>query len=174
VRKFTEGLYAYAFALLVCVAGGAVFLLVTPQSRTEHIPRVDYSIDQVNAVRAAPYALVAPAPVPVGWIPTSSNVTQRASAVSWRLGFATAARQHALLAQSNEQPLSAYADRMAETATVSGARQINGEAWQERSGKDENQRSLVLLRSDHAIVITGTAGWDELTTLAAALHPVAR
>ncbi|MBO3752238.1 DUF4245 domain-containing protein [Streptosporangiaceae bacterium NEAU-GS5] len=173
MRKFTEGLYAYGFALLVCLAAGVVFLIITPQSRTEHIPRVDYSIDQANVARAAPYGLVAPSPVPAGWIPTSSRVVTRpASAVSWQLGFATGARQHAMVAQSNEQPSAAYANRVANTATVSGSRQINGRAWQERVREDPDQRSLVLVDSDHAIVITGTADWNELTALAAALHPV--
>lgn len=169
VRRFTQGFYGYAFALFVCLAAVGLFLLVTPQSRTEHIPRVNYSIDQVNAVRSAPYEIEAPSQVLPNWVPTSSQLSQNATTVTWRLGFATGKRMHAMLAQSNEQPLAGFANRMANSDKVTGSRQIDGVTWEERFRSDKNQRSLVRVFPDHVVVVTGSADWDELTALAASL-----
>ncbi|GAA4565726.1 DUF4245 domain-containing protein [Planotetraspora kaengkrachanensis] len=172
--RFTQGFYGYAFALFVCLAAVGLFLLVTPQSGTQHVPRVDYSIDQANAVRAASYPVEAPRQVPQNWVPNSSTLTQDGSTVTWRLGFATGKQMHALVAQSNEQPPVDFANRMANTDKVTGSRQINGTAWQERFRSDKNQRSLVQIQPTHAVVVTGSADWQELTDLAASLTPQTR
>ncbi|MBX6384672.1 MAG: DUF4245 domain-containing protein [Microbispora sp.] len=169
--RFTQGLYGYAFALLACLAGIGVFLLITPQSRTEHIPRVDFSIDRANAARMAPYEIVAPDRVPADWVPNSSTLTQQKGAVTWRLGFATAKRQHAMVAQSDERPVADFVNRMANIDKSMGSRQIDGVTWQERFRPDKNQRTLVRVFPDHAVIVTGTADWDELTTLARTLKP---
>ncbi|MEZ0073477.1 DUF4245 domain-containing protein [Planotetraspora sp. GP83] len=169
--RFTQGFYGYAVALAICLAGVALFLLITPQSRTEHIPAVDYKIDLANAARSAPYEIEAPRQVLPNWIPNSSTLTQNGGTVTWRLGFATGKRMHAMLAQSNEQPAAAFANRMANTDKATGSRQINGATWEERFRSDKNQRSLVRILPDHAVVVTGSADWQELTALAASLAP---
>ncbi|GII52998.1 hypothetical protein Pth03_13870 [Planotetraspora thailandica] len=172
--RLTQGLYGYAFALFVCLAAVGLFLLVTPQSRTGHVPRIDYSIDQANAARTASYQVEAPRQVLPKWVPNSSSLTQTGSTVSWRLGFATEKEMHALVAQSDEQPQAGFADRMANTDKVSGTRQINGVAWQERFRSDKDQRSLVRILPDHTVVVTGSADWQELSALAGSLSPVPR
>ncbi|GAA4222991.1 hypothetical protein FHR32_001814 [Streptosporangium album] len=175
MERFTQGFYGYVVAMLVCLAGVGVFLLVTPQSRTEHIPKVDYSIDVANMRRAAPYQVWPPDPVPAGWIPTSSQMTDQKGVVSWRLGFATAkrpeaaTRSHVMLAQSDEKPAAEFANRMANTGEVVGNVQIGGVTWEQRLRKDKNQRSLVRLLPDVTVVVTGTAQWDELSALAGSL-----
>ncbi|MDH2428854.1 DUF4245 domain-containing protein [Sphaerisporangium sp. TRM90804] len=170
MRRFLEGFYGYAFAVLFCLALVGVFLLVTPQSRTEHIPVVDYSMTVAELRRVAPYEVRVPEPVPAGWVPNSSSVDKRGH-VTWRLGFATAQREHATLAQSDE-PAQAFANRLANSDKVTGTRQIAGQAWQERFRSDKNQRTLVLPAPGVTVVVTGTAGWDELTALAASLKPL--
>lgn len=169
--RFTQGIYGYVFAMFVCLVGVGLFLLITPQSRTERIPRVDYSIDQANAVRAAPYEVLSPREVLPDWVPNSSNLTDRGGTVTWRLGFATAEREHAMLAQSNEQPPGEFANRMANTDKVIGSREINGVTWEERFRSDKNQRSLVRILPDRTVVVTGSADWAELTALARSLVP---
>ncbi|MEV8630115.1 DUF4245 domain-containing protein [Streptosporangium sp. NPDC051023] len=174
MRRFTEGFYGYAFAMLVCLAGVAVFLLVTPQSRTEHIPKIDFSIDVANMRRAAPYQVWSPDPVLPNWVPTSSRKTDGKSAdgkptVTWKLGFATAKRAHALLGQSDEKPQAEFANRMANTDQAGGSIQINGVTWEKRFREDKNQRSLIRFLPDVTLVVTGTAQWDELSALAGSL-----
>ncbi|WP_424536256.1 DUF4245 domain-containing protein [Sphaerisporangium viridialbum] len=167
MRRFTEGFYGYAFAVLFCLALVGVFLLIAPQSREEHIPRVDYSITLANLRRVAPYEVRVPEPVPANWVPNSSTVEQKPY-VTWRLGFATAKRSHALLAQSG-QPGQEFANRIANSDKVTGTRQINGQTWQERFRPDKKQRSLVSFQPGVTIVVTGLADWDELTQLAGSL-----
>ncbi|MEU1880554.1 DUF4245 domain-containing protein [Streptosporangium sp. NPDC020072] len=174
VRRFTQGFYGYAFAMMVCLAGVGVFLLVTPQSRTEHIPKVDYSIDVANMRRDAPYQVWSPASVLANWVPTSSRMTkgkdsEGKATVTWRLGFATAKRAHALIAQSDERPAAGFANRMANSDRPQGSLQIDGVTWEKRFREDKNQRSLVQVLPDVTLVVTGTAQWDELSALAATL-----
>ncbi|GIH28914.1 hypothetical protein Aph01nite_72240 [Acrocarpospora phusangensis] len=171
MRQFTQGFYGYAFALFVCLLAVGAFLLITPQSRTEHIPRVDFTIDTANAARLAKFEVEVPRAVPAGWTPTSSRVTQDKGTVTWRLGFATGKRMHAMLAQSDEAPTAAFANRMANTETVTGTQQIAGNTWEQRVREDKNQRSLVRVLPDRTIIITGSADWSELTALATALTP---
>ncbi|MDP9865103.1 MULTISPECIES: DUF4245 domain-containing protein [Streptosporangium] len=174
MERFTQGFYGYAVAMLVCLAGVGVFLLVTPQSRTEHIPKVDFSFDVANMRRDAPYQVWSPDQVPAGWIPTSSRMTKEKGAVTWRLGFATAKRSHAMLAQSDERPAAEFANRLANTGEVTGSVQIGGVTWEQRVRKDKNQRSLVRLLPDATVVVTGTAQWDELSALAGSIKQQTR
>ncbi|WP_067178687.1 DUF4245 domain-containing protein [Microtetraspora niveoalba] len=169
MRRFTEGFYGYAFALIVCLAAAGLFLLVAPTGGKEHIPSVDFSIDRLNAARVAPYAVEVPKEVPANWVPTSSQLTEKAGVVSWRLGFATGKRMHAMVVQSNEKPFTDFASRMANSDKATGTRQIAGTAWEERFRQDKNQRSLVRVLQDRTVVVTGSADWDELTALAASL-----
>ncbi|WP_371783021.1 DUF4245 domain-containing protein [Streptosporangium subroseum] len=174
MQRFTQGFYGYVVAVLVCLVGVGIFLLITPQSRTEHIPEIDFSIDVANMRHMAPYQVWSPAPVPAGWIPTSSRATNTKGVVTWQLGFATAKgpddeRSHASLAQSDEKPAAEFANRMANTDKATGNVQINGVTWQQRFREDKDQRSLVRLLPDVTIVVTGTAQWDELSALAGSL-----
>ncbi|MBP2707121.1 DUF4245 domain-containing protein [Microbispora sp. RL4-1S] len=167
--RFTQGAAGYGYVLVVCLVGLALFALVTPHGRVAAAPPVDYSADRAGAAGTAPYPVVAPREVPPGWTPESSILTRDGGAVTWRLGFATRARTHALVAQSDERPPAGFADRMANTERVSGSRVIGGVSWEERVRPDKDQRSLVRVLPDHAIVVTGTADWDDLTALAGAL-----
>ncbi|TKK80682.1 DUF4245 domain-containing protein [Herbidospora galbida] len=169
MRRFTQGLYGYAFALLVCFAGVGLFLLITPQSRTEHIPRVDFTVDADNAARAAEFPVAVPEPVLANWVPTSSRLTNTKGVLTWRLGFATGKRMHAMVAQSNEQPTAGFANRLANTETSIGTEVIKGATWEKRFREDKNQRSLVKVSDGRTVVVTGSADWPELGALAASL-----
>jgi hypothetical protein len=172
VRRFTQGFYGYVFAMAVCLAAAGLFLLITPQSRTEHIPSVDYSVDLANARHQAPFEVWAPAPrAPGNWIPTSSRLVNQNAAVTWRLGFATAKRMHAMLAQSDERPGAGFADRMANSAASIGTQQVGGATWERRFRVDKDQRSLVRVLPGVTVVVTGSADWNELAALAATLQP---
>ncbi|GII77762.1 hypothetical protein Sru01_27440 [Sphaerisporangium rufum] len=172
MRRFTEGFHGYAFAVLLCLAIVGVLLLIRPIQAPEHIPKVDYTISLANVRRAAPYEVRVPKAVPAGWVPTSSTV-ETSPHVTWRLGFATARRSHAMLAQSDE-PGHEFANRMANSDKNTGSRQIGGATWQERFRPDKKQRSLVSIGPDVTVVVTGLAGWDELAQLAATLQPLPR
>jgi len=171
VQRFTEGFRGYAIALAVCLAIAGLILLGAPKGDREHIPAVDYTIDAANARNTASYQVWVPSAVPEGWVPTSSRLVTRQGTVTWRLGFATASRSHAMLAQSDEKPLADFVDRMANTERVEGTQQIDGVAWERRYRPDKNQRTLVRVLDDSVVMVTGQADWTELAQLAATLRP---
>ncbi|MCG5216773.1 DUF4245 domain-containing protein [Streptosporangium sp. KLBMP 9127] len=170
MQRFTQGFLGYAVALAICLAAIGLFLFVTPTGEP-HVPRIDYTIDLKNAARTASYDVLAPPVPPKDWIPTSSRLVNDKGTVTWRLGFATAARSHAMLAQSDEQPAGEFANRMANTEKAAGTEQIGGVTWERRFREDKNQRTLVRVTPEATVVITGQADWPELATLAAALKP---
>ncbi|MFI7636561.1 DUF4245 domain-containing protein [Nonomuraea sp. NPDC049400] len=171
MRRFTQGFYGYAVALFVCLAAAGLFLLITPQSREEHIPRLDYSITVANFGHSVPYGVWAPQKDPAGWIPNSNKIAKGENGAQvLYLGYATAKRQHAMFAQSNEQPAAGFASRMANSDKAVGTQQVGGVPWEQRFREDKNQRSLIRVLPEVTLVITGTADWPELAELASVLQ----
>ncbi|GAA3233791.1 DUF4245 domain-containing protein [Nonomuraea helvata] len=171
MRRFTQGFYGYAVALFVCLAAAGLFLLVTPQSREEHIPRLDYSITVANFGHSVPYGVYAPQKDPAGWVPNSNKIAKGENGAQvLYLGYATAKRQHAMFVQSNEQPAAGFASRMANSDKAVGTQQVGDVTWEQRFRQDKNQRSLVRVLPEVTLVITGTADWPELAELASVLR----
>ncbi len=171
MRRFTEGFYGYAVALFVCLGAAGLFLLVTPQSSGEHIPKLDYSITVANFSRTVPYQVWAPGKDPEGWVPNSNKIaTGEGGAQVLHLGYATAKREHAVVIQSDEKPPAGFANRMANSDKVVGTEQINGKTWERRFREDKDQRTLVLPLPEVTVVVTGTADWPELTEIATLLQ----
>ncbi|WP_433434392.1 DUF4245 domain-containing protein [Nonomuraea sp. CA-141351] len=171
MRRFTTGFYGYAVALFVCLAAAGLFLLVTPQSREEHIPRLDYSITVANFGHSVPYGVWSPRQDPQGWVPNSNKIAKGENGAQvLYLGYATAKRQHAMFVQSNEQPAAGFASRMASSDKAVGTQQVGGVTWEQRFREDKKQRSLVRVLPEVTLVITGTADWPELAELASVLQ----
>ncbi|MEO3872589.1 DUF4245 domain-containing protein [Nonomuraea sp. B12E4] len=170
MRRFTQGFYGYAVALFVCLAGAGLFLLIAPQSREEHIPRLDYSITVANFGHSVPYGVWAPQRDPANWISNSNRIAEGENGAKvLYIGYATAERQHVMFAQSNEQPAAGFASRMANSDKTVGTQQVGGATWERRYREDKNQRSLVRVSPEVTLVITGTADWPELAELAGTL-----
>lgn len=171
MRRFTQGIYGYAFALLVCLVGAGLFLLITPQSRDEHIPKREYSITVANFNRDVAYPIWSPSKDPDGWIPNSNRIAKgQDGAPTLYLGYATAVREHAMFVQSAEKPAAEFANRIANTNKPTGTEQINGQPWEKRFREDKKQRSLIRFLPDTTLIVTGTADWPELVKLASALQ----
>ncbi|MEV0229969.1 DUF4245 domain-containing protein [Nonomuraea sp. NPDC050786] len=171
MRRFTQGFYGYVVALFVCLAAAGLFLLIAPQSREEHIPRLDYSITVANFGHSVPYGVYAPQSDPAGWVPNSNKIAKGENGAQvLYLGYATAKRQHAMFAQSNERPAAGFASRMANSDKAVGTQQVGDVTWEQRFRQDKNQRSLVRVLPEVTLVITGTADWPELAELASVLR----
>ncbi|QYC44957.1 hypothetical protein Nocox_37015 [Nonomuraea coxensis DSM 45129] len=171
MRRFTDGFYGYAVALFICLAGAVAFVLIAPQGREEHIPRRDYSITVANFSHDVPYQVWSPRQDPAGWVPNSNRIAQgKNGAQVLYLGFATAKREHAMFAQSDERPAAEFANRMANSDKAVGTQEIGGETWERRFREDKNQRTLVRVLPDVTLVVTGTADWPELAELAGLLQ----
>jgi hypothetical protein len=171
VRRFTQGLYGYAVALFVCLVGAGLFLLVAPSGGEGHIPRREYTITVANFGHTVPYAVWAPRQDPPDWVPNSNRIAKGENGAQVLfLGYATAEREHAMFAQSDERPAAGFASRMANTDKAVGTQQVGGVTWEQRYREDKKQRSLVRVLPDVTLVITGTADWPELAQLAALLE----
>lgn len=171
MRRFTEGLHGYVVAVLVCLAAVGLFLLVTPRGQAEHIPKRDYSITVANFSRTVPYTVWEPASDPEGWISNSNRIAEGENGAQvLHIGYATAAREHAMFIQSDEKPAAGFANRMANSDKAVGTQQVGGETWERRFREDKKQRSLIRVLPDVTLVVTGTADWPELGQLASALR----
>jgi len=133
-----------------------------------------------SAATAAPYEVLAP-PVTFPWPATSARVEPQADGtVAWRAGFYTPEEEYAAILQRGqfpEQAVKAQQDWIqAETRDgVAGETvTIGGRQWTRMEGDPtpDERRSLVLIEDGTATVVTGSATWSELETLAGTLAPV--
>jgi uncharacterized protein DUF4245 len=159
-------------AAIACLGLTAVFVVATPRPVTPVALVVGYHQDLVAFERAAPYPVFAPEGLPAGWQPVNSRVSVvSGGVVSWHLGFVTPSGQLVALEESDERPVS-FIRRMTNSGNVVPPLWSQGEWWARRWRPDKKQRSMYLSRP-HAltVVVTGLAGWPEITALAAALRP---
>ncbi|CAM3872588.1 hypothetical protein GCM10009799_44820 [Nocardiopsis rhodophaea] len=167
----TFGSLAAAMGIIVGIL--LVMAIVVAGGREEHIPSVDYSIDAANLRDTADYTTYAPGDgLPEGWVPTSSRLTTD-DPVSWTLGFATPADRHAELSMSDADPDAFIAETT--KGESAGTTDVDGASWErfERASQSDRKprRALVKREDDATIIVVGSAGFDELETLAGSLEP---
>jgi hypothetical protein len=148
---------------------------------TDAIREVEWVPVAQAAAAAAPYEVVAP-PATFPWPATSARVEPQADGtVAWRAGFYTPEKEYAAILQRGqfpEQAAKAQQDWI-ETETRKGVAEgtvtIGGREWTRMPGDPtpDERRSLVLIEDGTATVLTGSAPWAELETLAGSLQPVA-
>lgn len=145
------------------------------------IREVEWAPVAQAAAAAAPYEVVAP-PATFPWPATSARVEPQADGtVAWRAGFYTPEKEYAAILQRGqfpEQAAKAQQDWIeAETrkGVAEGTVTIGGREWTRMEGDPtpDERRSLVLIEDGTATVVTGSAPWAELETLAGTLQPVA-
>jgi Protein of unknown function (DUF4245) len=133
-----------------------------------------------SAAAAAPYEVLAP-PVTFPWPATSARVEPQADGtLGWRAGFYTPDKEYAAVLQRGEFPEQAVKAQQdwIESETRNGVAgetvTIGGRQWTRMEGDPtpDERRSLVLIEDGTATVVTGSAPWVELETLAGTLAPV--
>jgi hypothetical protein len=169
-------------AALGCVLGAAVLVVAIPAPHAAQPVTISYRGDQAALARLAPYPAVAPAGLPAGWTPVSSDLTTGGAAgagtVTWALGFATPEGALVSLEETNESA-APFVRRMTNGGTVllparpppSG---LGGKTWTFSATPARGQRSLFATSAaGFTVVVTGNATWADLRLLAASLRPVA-
>jgi Protein of unknown function (DUF4245) len=175
-KRLTTGLGGYSMAMLACLLLVGLVVLITPREDKEILPTADYG-NHLFALRSeAPYTPYAPEGLPVTWRPTSSRLSglDGKGPVAWHLGMVTSSNEYAALEQSDERPVGKYLWRMTNSREPVGVQQVAGQNWQRYYRKDKDQRSLVRTLPGLTLVVTGTASYEELAVLAAALKPQPR
>ncbi|MFI9270580.1 DUF4245 domain-containing protein [Kitasatospora sp. NPDC052896] len=159
--------------ILSMLAVGGVALvayLFIPHSASDPVRVVDYSSSYSSAKRAAPYPLLAPQGLPAGWRATSVQYTPPAGnsgIATWHLGFVTPEGKYAALEQSD----AAKDDVLAAVVPgyqPDGSASVDGKQWERYQG--DSYRGLTEPTGTATTVVTGSASYDELAQLAAALH----
>lgn len=147
---------------------GLVAYVFIPHSGGDGVHAVDYGSAVASARRAAPYPLLSPVGLPDKWKATSVQYQANADGHAvWHLGFVTPDGQYAAIEQSD-----APKDTVLATAVsgyqADGSSTIGGHSWDRVQG--QHYRGLTEATGTATTVVTGTASYDELGQLAAALR----
>jgi Protein of unknown function (DUF4245) len=129
---------------------------------------VDPSGTLRDAARVGLYTVVTPHGLPAGWQPTSSTVDQPTDRVlTVEVGYYTPGRKYARYVQSNA-PTAGFVGDQVPGSVPDGSAVVAGVSWQRyRTPSAE----IVLVRPGPvSLLVTGSAGLDELTELAASLR----
>jgi hypothetical protein len=167
-----RGVRAVLITLLMVFA----VIVVVPLPHASSPPAVSYQADLATMTRAARYPVLVPAGLPLSWLPVSSGVAlggaNGAGTATWHLGYVTPSGALASMEESDAGP-KAFIRRMTNSGTAVPPVRVAGRTWRASVTPGRGQRSLY--ETDLAgvtIVITGSASWGELRTLASSLRPV--
>ncbi|MBO1334630.1 DUF4245 domain-containing protein [Streptomyces sp. VRA16 Mangrove soil] len=155
-------------SLGVCVVTAGVVYLFVPHddSKETPVPRVDYRVELLSARRAAPYPVAAPEGLSKSWKATSVRYEAERNE-TWHLGFLDPDGQYVAVEQSTDKPARFIDDASQGAEATSGKQSINGAEWQRYKG--DKYDALVLKEKGSTTVVTGTAGFGQLTKMAESL-----
>ncbi|MEU7132107.1 DUF4245 domain-containing protein [Streptomyces sp. NPDC046261] len=156
-----------SMAVVVPVAGLS-YLFIPHDESKDPIRTVSYRVELDTARRAAPYAVAAPEGLGKDWRATSVSYKAGGKDGSvWHLGFLDPQTQYVAVEQSDGparpfiDEVSQRAEKTHETATVGDT------TWQRYEGPKYN--ALVREEKGVTTVVTGTASYERLKEMAAAL-----
>ncbi|MET8579632.1 DUF4245 domain-containing protein [Streptomyces collinus] len=152
---------------LIGLAAGFIYLLVPHDDHAPDIKRVDYRVELLTARRAASYPVAAPEGLPSTWKATSVRF-QGEESDRWHLGFQDPAGQYVQVEQS-AQKRSDFIDQASQGGSATErTERIGGRTWTRYTGGRYD--ALVLEGTPGSTtVVSGTASFDRLTKMAAAL-----
>ena len=157
-----------------------VWMYFSHPRSSDAIREVEWAPAAQSAATSAPFEVLAP-PVTFPWPATSARVEPQADGtLAWRAGFYTPEKEYAAILQRGQFPAQAdkaQADWIAgETrkGVAGGTVTLADREWTRMEGDPtpDDRRSLVLVEDGTVTVVTGSAGWAELETLAGTLAPV--
>ncbi len=165
-------------SVLTCLVLCAAIIVAVPLHHATGPVAVGYQGDLAKLTRTASYTVVAPVGLPEPWTPVSSSLAAGGAngpgTVTWHLGYMTPSGSLASLEETNASAAT-FIRRMTNSGAPAAAARIAGQTWSASSTPGRDQRSLYRTRpGGPTLVVTGTATWAELRTLAASLRPQPR
>ncbi|MGW7002643.1 DUF4245 domain-containing protein [Streptomyces sp. NPDC054933] len=149
----------------VLVAGIYVFV---PHTEGDPVKTVSYEVELGQARRVAPYPVAAPEGLSSHWRATSVTYDGSDPKNSqWHLGFIDPQNQYVAVEQSNGDPQQFISDKT-QSSQQDGSQSVAGQTWDRYDGG--RYRALVRQKGSVTTMVTGTAPYDQLAELAAALR----
>ncbi|WP_320779760.1 DUF4245 domain-containing protein [Streptomyces sp. CRN 30] len=152
---------------LICLAAGVIYLFVPHDDGEPELRRVDYSVELQTARRAASYPVAAPEGLPDSWKPTSVRF-QGDRSDAWHLGYHDPEGAYVSVQQSAEKPSTFIEDATQNAEDTGETQEIGDRTWHRYEG--ERYDALVLEDEGSTTVVTGSASFARLTTMAEALR----
>ncbi|MFD8523009.1 DUF4245 domain-containing protein [Streptomyces capillispiralis] len=153
---------------LIVLAAGVVWLFIPHEDGEPPVKRVDYRVDLLTARRAASYPVAAPEGLPGEWKPTSVRFRGE-DADAWHLGFHAPDGEYVAVEQSAGKRAPFIEDATQGAEKTDATQRIGGETWTRYEG--DHYDALVLEGTEGSTtVVTGTASFGQLATMAGALR----
>ncbi|WP_189946510.1 DUF4245 domain-containing protein [Streptomyces roseolus] len=152
---------------VIMVAAGVMYLFIPHDEDAEPVKAKDYRVELVTAQRAAPYPVLAPEGLGEDWKATVVSY-KREQGNAWQLGFLSPDTQYVSVNQSTTEPKK-FVPKVTHSAKDTGRTQtVAGQEWQRWEGPKYD--ALVRTEGGATTVVTGTASFDTLAEMAAALR----
>ena len=163
----TVGDMVRSLAVVLVVVGVIVALNVAEQPDPV-VRDVDYPAAVAQARQQATYDVLAPDPVPTGWRVSSARTERDGNGVAWHVGLVTRGGEYAAVEQTDGDRR-VFVDRFVPDSRAEGTERVAGRTWTRRGDGSTGDRALVLQSDEVTTLVTGSASWAELRTLAASL-----
>ncbi len=150
-----------------------VLLLVVVRTNGVTQPPVDVAAGARAAAERLDFTPAVPTGLPADWRATSvRTTTATAGVLTWHAGWVTGRTEYVAVEQGARAP-QAWLAAQTNRGRPDGTQDVDGVTWQRILRTDKVQNSLVHVSGPVTTVVTGTAGYDVLAVLAAALQPPA-
>ncbi|MFE9117238.1 DUF4245 domain-containing protein [Streptomyces sp. NPDC007172] len=155
---------------VIGIAAAVIYVFIPhDDSAVPPLKAVNYKVELSTVRRAAPYPVAAPVGLPNQdkWKATSVSY-DGAKNNAWHLGFLDPQNQYIAVEQSTA-PLDKFVAEVSRSATrTEKSQQIAGATWTYWDGPKYD--ALVRQDQGHTTVVTGTAPYEQLVTMAGALE----
>jgi hypothetical protein len=167
----------YTFRNMVLSLGiviGIVVLAVVllPRPHYNSVKEIDPTQAVLSAQRVARYHVVSPVNLPSSWRATSVKLSgpDEHHVVELHIGYYTPAGQYATVEEA-DAPRVKFIELQTEHGRGAGSITIGSDVWEKAYSANQKQSSLLRTTAEGVtIIVTGSAGYDELAVLAASLR----
>jgi hypothetical protein len=173
---------------VVLLAAFFIYLFIPHDESADPVKPVGYKVELDSARRAAPYPVLAPEGLSAKWRATSVRYEANSpGGHAWHLGFMTPDTQYAAVEQSDDPRPVRYVEDVTQGARKTAKTvRVRGEEWTRYEGEKYDALVRVSPAGEaaggtggggaskaraHTTVVTGTASFEQLRTMAAALRP---
>ncbi|MCX4691251.1 DUF4245 domain-containing protein [Streptomyces sp. NBC_01408] len=155
-----------SLAVIGLVVAG-IYMFIPHDDKADPTRTVDYRVETTTARRAAPYPVAVPVGLAPDWRATSVSY-DRKNADGWHLGFLDPEKQYVAVEQSSDASAKNIGKLTQRAEATGRTQQVGDQTWERWEG--EKYDALVRQEQGYVTVVAGTAPFEQLGVLAAALE----